>query len=55
MSSDRTNDSTTDAVDAMDARKQYYNTRPAPADPKAWFDEHYSDAACDALVELPSM
>lgn len=49
MSSNRRNDSTPEAMDAM---KEYYANRPAPEDPKAWFDENYPDAARDALVEL---
>lgn len=49
MSVDQGNASTPAAMEAM---RQYYSTRPAPADPKAWFDENYPDAACQALVEL---
>lgn len=36
--------------DAMNALRQYHNTRPAPVDPKAWFDENYPEAVRPVLV-----
>lgn len=49
MSTDQANAS---APQAMDALGQYHNTRPAPPDAGAWFDENYPETARPVLVAL---